>query len=69
MVFLYSEKEAKLIKKEELWNTEEIKKQGKAPFAYDLDSTYLLEKFTRKNCKTWRKEQRIESKNIKQISW
>jgi len=35
----------KLVKKEDLWNTEEIKKQGKEPMDDTLDSTYLLDKF------------------------
>lgn len=38
----------KLVKKEELWNTEEIKKQGKEPMDDTLTSKYLLDKFKNK---------------------
>ncbi len=38
----------KLVKKEDLWNTEEIKKQGKEPMDSSLTSKYLLDKFYHK---------------------
>jgi len=38
----------KIVKKDELWDTPEIKKQGKEPLDETLDSTYLLEKFKNK---------------------
>lgn len=39
----------KVISKEELLETEEIKKQGKEPFDNDLTSDYLINKFNNKN--------------------
>ena len=39
----------KIIKKEDLWNTEEIKKQGREPLDKNLNGTYLQEKFKNKN--------------------
>jgi len=38
----------KIIKKEDLWNTEEIKKQGKEPMDDSLTTNYLLDKFNNK---------------------
>jgi len=38
----------KLIKKDELWDTSEIKKQGKEPMDDTLTSSYLLDKFKNK---------------------
>ncbi len=38
----------KLVKKDELWDTEEIKKQGIEPISDKLTSSYLLEKFKNK---------------------
>jgi len=38
----------KIVKKEELWQTEEIKKQGKEPMDNTLTSSYLLDKFKSK---------------------
>ncbi len=38
----------KIVKKEDLWETEEIKKQGKEPMDETLTSTYLLDKFKKK---------------------
>ena len=38
----------KIVNKEDLWNTEEIKKQGKEPIDDSLTINYLLEKFKNK---------------------
>lgn len=38
----------KIVKKDELWDTDEIKKQGKEPMDNSLTSSYLLDKFKNK---------------------